>query len=220
MISFECQSNFRSRLFLSLASFGAMGLLLAGYTLGVNYLSVSGYGDWGVPGHEMVIWLCLLGIVIMVLCLVGVLFTRSRCTSLAVLAGSGLLVVLSLCALKTADGIRQRGFERLAGEAAPLVEAIENYAREHGRVPGSLQEIKFTIPAGHVIKGENLPEFVYLAGEQAVERYHGNPWVLMLRTPTGPLRWDMFVYYPLQNYPSLGHGGWFERIGDWAYVHE
>ncbi len=220
MINFECQSNFRSRLFLSLAGFGCMGLLLAIYTIGVNYLSVSGYGDWGVPGNEMVIWLSLLGIAVMATSLVGLLFRRSRCMSLAVLAGATLLVVLSLFSLKTADGIRQRGFERLAREAAPLVAAIHEYSREHGRPPGSLDEVQVNYPSGHVIKGGELPGFVYLSGDQAIERYHRNPWILMLRTPTGPLRWDMFVYYPQQNYPSLGHGGWLERIGEWAYVHE
>lgn len=220
MISMECESNFRSRLFLSLAGFGIMGLLLAGYTLVVNSLSVSGSGDWGVPGQEIVIWLCLLGILVMALCLVGLLFRRSRCASLTILAGSGLLVTLCLLSLKAADGIRSRGFERLAHEAAPLVTAIHAHVSEKGMPPEDLRELEVSYPAGHVIKGGALPAFVYLSGEQAVERYHGNSWVLMLRTPTGPLRWDMFVYYPLQNYPSLGHGGWFERIGDWAYVHE
>lgn len=220
MINFECQSNFRSKLILFLAGFGTMGLLLAIYTLAVNYLSVSGHGDWGVPGQEMVIWLSLLGIIIMAVCLVGLLSSRTRCASLALMAGSGLFVALSIFSLKAADNIRHRGFERLTREAAPLVAAINGYVKEHGLPPEDLQEVQVVYPAGHTIKGDVLPKFSYIRGEQAMERYHGNSWVLMLKTPTGPLRWDVFLYYPLQNYPSLGHGGWLERIGEWAYVHE
>lgn len=220
MIHFECQSNFRSRLYLFLAGFGTMGLLLAIYTLTVNYLSVSGHGNWGVPGQEIVVWLSLLGIIIMAVCLVGLLFSRTRCTSMALMAGSGLFVALSIFSLKTADNIRQGGFERLAREAAPLVAAIHDHVKEHGSPPEDLREIQVIYPADHIIKGGVLPKFSYIKGEQAMERYHGNSWVLMLKTPTGPLRWDVFLYYPQQNYPSLGHGGWLERIGEWAYVHE
>jgi hypothetical protein len=34
------------------------------------------------------------------------------------------------------------------------------------------------------------------------------------------MNWDMFLYFPKQNYPKAGYGGWLERIEDWAYVHE
>jgi hypothetical protein len=216
----DCQQGFRPRLKMSLLGFGIFGLLLGGYTLGSSYLSVSGYGDWGIPGQELVIWLCLLGMVVMVISLVGLFPSKIRCSSMAVFLGSGLMVTLSLVSLKSADAIRLQGFERLSQEAAPLVAAIYAYNEEFGQPPESLDILQVNFPSGHAIKGGELPDFEYYPGSIATDRYHGNPWILRLETPTGPLRWDQFLYYPNQNYPSLGHGGWFEKVGEWAYVHE
>jgi hypothetical protein len=217
----ECKEGFRPRLMLSLAGFGVFSLGLCSYTIGSSYLSVSGYGNWGLPGLEMVTWLCLLGMVIMALSLVGgMFFSKIRCSSMAIFFGSGLLVTLSMLSLKSADGIRQQGFERLSREATPLVAAIHNYSEKFGHPPENLEELQVEYPKGHIIKGGELPDFAYVPGDLASDRYHGNPWVLVLETPTGPFRWDQFLYYPLQNYPPLGHGGWFEKVGGWAYVHE
>ena len=139
---------------------------------------------------------------------------------MATMLGSGLMVVVGLTSLFSADMIRMQGFERLTLEAAPLISAINAYESAYGHPPADLASLEVTYPEGHDIKGGVLPEFIYFSGEVARERYHGNRWVLMLETPTGPLKWDRFLYYPEQNYPSLAHGGWIEKVGNWAYVHE
>jgi hypothetical protein len=64
------------------------------------------------------------------------------------------------------------------------------------------------------------PDYEYLAGTEAKSRFHGNPWVLWVDTPSGGINWDMFIYYPRQNYPTYAHGGSLERVKQWAYVHE
>ena len=216
----DCNTGFRPKLILSLSGFGLFSLLLCSYTIGSSYLSVSGYGDWGLPSQELVTWLCLLGMVIMCVSLLGLFSSKLRCASLAVFIGAGVLVTSSVASLKSADGIRQQGFERLSKEAAPLVAAIHAYNQKFGYPPSSLKGLQVNYPPDHMVKGGELPRFKYIPGDYAKSRYHGNPWVLMLETPTGPLRWDRFIYYPLQNYPSLGHGGWIEKVGEWAYVHE
>lgn len=216
----DCKKGFRPKLMLSLSGFGLFSLLLCTYTIGSSYLAVSGHGDWGIPGQEFVLWICLFGMVIMAVSLFGLFPSKSRCTSVAVFIGAGLMVALSVISLKSADIIRMQGFERLALEAAPLVEAIHSYEKEFGHPPKSLSDLQINFPQGHTVKGGDLPNFDYLPGEQARSRYHGNPWILTLDTPTGPLRWDRFIYYPLQNYPSLAHGGWVEKVGEWAYFHE
>ena len=220
LFDFECKQGFRPKLMLSLSGFGVISLFLYSYTIGSSYLSVSGYGDWGLTGQELVLWLCVLGMLIMAVSLVGFLFNKSRCSSMAVFIGSGLMVTLSIISIKSADGIRLQGFERLSREAAPLVAAINAYDKEFGHPPQSLDELHVNFPPGHAIKGGELPDFEYYPGSIAIDRYHGNPWILRWEAPTGPLRWDQFLYYPMQNYPPLGHGGWFEKVGEWAYVHE
>lgn len=219
-IDLECKTGFRGHLFVSLAGFGGLGIILSLYTLGSSYYSVSGYGNWGLPSNELVVWLCLLSMVVMAVAVCGLFIPRLRCASLAVFIGAGVMMTLTITSLKSADEIRIEGFERLAHEATPLVEAIYAYQEENGRPPKSLDDLQVSIPPGHSIKGDELPDFKYIPGELASERFHGNPWVLILETPTGSLKWDRFVYYPLQNYPPLANGGWFEKVGDWGYLHE
>ena len=219
-IKLECKSGFRSHLFVSLSGFGSLGVLLSLYAIGSSYYSVSGYGDWALPSHELVVWLCLLNMIVMVIAAGGFFLPRIRCVSVAILIGAGVMVTLTIASLKSADRIRIQGFERLSHEAAPLVEAIHAYQQTNGLPPESLDDLKVNYPAGHTIKGDDLPEFQYVPGDRAKERYHGNPWVLILETPTGSMKWDRFVYYPLQNYPPLASGGWFEKVGDWGYLHE
>lgn len=220
LFDLECKTGLRPKLKLSLAGFGILSALICAYTMGSSYLAVSGYGDWAIPGQEMISWFSLLGMIIMFVAVFGLFFSKVRCAAMAVLVGSGMMVILSIFSLKSADTIRMQGFERLSKEAAPLIAAINDYHETFGQPPESLNLLKVTYPPGHEIKGGDLPEFIYIPGGSAVERYHGNPWVLILEAPTGPLRWDKFIYYPLQNYPSLGNGGWFESVGEWAYIHE
>lgn len=63
------------------------------------------------------------------------------------------------------------------------------------------------------------PQYEYHTGARAAQ-YDGNPWVLVVFTPSGGINFDEFLYFPLQNYPRSGYGGSLEQLGDWAYVHE
>jgi hypothetical protein len=64
------------------------------------------------------------------------------------------------------------------------------------------------------------PKYEYVTGDRALENYDGNPWAVWVDTPSGGINWDIFLYYPRQNYPQRGHGGSLERVRDRAYVHE
>jgi hypothetical protein len=57
-------------------------------------------------------------------------------------------------------------------------------------------------------------------GAESRESFDGNPWVLVAPVSSGIINWDLFMYFPLQNYPDHGYGGSVQRIADWAYVHE
>ncbi len=46
------------------------------------------------------------------------------------------------------------------------------------------------------------------------------PWELGIDCPNGMLNWDVFFYWPTQDYPQRIYGGTVERIGAWCYVHE
>jgi len=42
----------------------------------------------------------------------------------------------------------------------------------------------------------------------------------VIETPSGGFNWDIFIYFPSQNYPEYKYGGFLEKVEDWAYVHE
>lgn len=202
-------------LLFSLGGFGLLGLVVNGYTLWAHYRAASGVGGWGVPGLELVLWFCLGVVILTLFTAFGLFLSRLRCASFAIMIGGAFYVLLNLATLAYADKVRMAGFERLAEESRPLVAAIEAYVAQHGVPPEGLQAIDTSgIPA------ERLASIRYLTGYQSQQHFHGNPWILALDAPTGPFRWDQFLYYPLQNYPKLGHDGWLEEINGWAYVHQ
>ena len=74
-------------------------------------------------------------------------------------------------------------------------------------------------------KGSDAMGVVYkdddVLGEPSGRRAaRSSPWELRVDCPIGFLNWDVFFYWPTQNYPDGIYGGAIERIADWAYVHE
>jgi hypothetical protein len=116
--------------------------------------------------------------------------------------------------------IRSQAFSDLAARSAPLVTAIRAYEAKEGSPPADLQTlVPDYLPA---VPGTGLggyPEYHYHVGPDAA-RYDGNPWVLVVPSTSGGINFDEFLYFPRQNYPAHGHGGWLEKIGSWAYLHE
>ena len=50
--------------------------------------------------------------------------------------------------------------------------------------------------------------------------FSGAPFELTVPCSIGLLNWDVFVYWPSEEYPDHMYGGWVERVEGWAYVHE
>jgi hypothetical protein len=183
----------------------------------LNGVLLFGRGPWAIPGSE---FLVLLGFLSLPLALVGCAFLPFRGTRrggtfvLAVAAGmfTGMLV-----GIRVGWKLRYTSFELAARRAEPLIDAIERFESATGHPPERLDQLVPTfLPALPV----GIPPLEIVSGPQAEEQYHGNPWALRAGVGIGFLNWDQFMYLPKQNYPSEGHGGWLQRIGAWAYVHE
>lgn len=116
--------------------------------------------------------------------------------------------------------IRNGAFHSLAERSAPLVAAIKRYENDHGMPPPSLSALVpdylTEIPDTGIMA---YPAYTYETGTRA-ESHEGNPWLLRVSTPSGGINFDQFLYFPMQNYPQRGYGGSFQRIRDWAYLHE
>lgn len=130
------------------------------------------------------------------------------------------LVVSTIAGFRFAGSIRNEAFHRLAQSSGSLVTAIKNYERSHGSPPPSLDSL---VPEFlDAVPGTGMaayPDYQYIAGDKA-RRHEQNPWILIVPAPSGGINFDEFLYFPLQNYPQSGYGGWLQRMGDWAYVHE
>lgn len=153
--------------------------------------------------------------------LILLFWSRTRRAAALVVLASVLYVAIGDALLYLGASIRMKAFARLAERSRPLVLAIRTFEKDLGRPPASLDDLvprylRSVPPTG--IRA--YPTYEYVTGPTARIHYHGNPWALSVSAPSGGLNWDRFLYYPKQNYPEEGHGGWLERVGDWAYVHE
>ena len=150
--------------------------------------------------------------------LIGLLFRRLRPHAALLAVCSAVFFMSFVAAVRLGDAVRMRAFARLAERSKPLVVAIRAYEQKHGRPPDSLRalvpEFLPDVPATGM---RAYPDYKYSV---ATNGYEGNPWVLSVFTPSGGINFDQFMYFPLTNYPKRGYGGWLERVGDWAYVHE
>jgi hypothetical protein len=180
-------------------------------------------------GTGLLLWLVQLPLGL--LCLAAVLAllatpallfsTKYRAGASLVLACAVVYVPAFAGGLHIGRGIRARAFERLAERSEPLVRAVDAHQRKYGKPPESLDQLvpKFlaAVPSTGMAA---YPEYIYVTGTEARERFDDNPWALYVHTPSGGINFDMFLYLPRQNYPMHGYGGWLERLRDWAYVHE
>jgi hypothetical protein len=82
-------------------------------------------------------------------------------------------------------------------------------------------EMARSIPHHLQLQGSTLNEVREVLGEPSGSRVLRNsPWELRIECPNGLLNWDVFFYWPTQDYPKYIYGGGTERIGQWCYVHE
>ncbi|MGH7138161.1 MAG: hypothetical protein ACREHD_20615, partial [Pirellulales bacterium] len=153
--------------------------------------------------------------------LVCLLFRRTRLQSAFLLTLAWLLIACCFFGIVLGQKARHAGMQAFTRRAQPLVTAIKAYERDHAAPPQTLADLvpKYieSIPTTGMMA---YPEYEYHSGAEASERYAGNRWALSVATPAGGFNFDMMLYFPDQNYPTRGYGGWLQRIDDWAYVHE
>ncbi|OGI11489.1 MAG: hypothetical protein A2Y40_01550 [Candidatus Margulisbacteria bacterium GWF2_35_9] len=109
--------------------------------------------------------------------------------------------------------IRKLSFSKLASRSEVLISAINKYEEATGKAPESLNNLVpdyiSRIPKTGIL---NYPKIEYSNYERR--------WNLFVETPRGPLNWDLFIYFSDQIYPDYMFGGFVEKIGKWAYIHE
>jgi hypothetical protein len=200
----------------------AVSLCVNGLFVAVEWYAVSPHGSeaglfWGSLVVVVGLLIALAGVPVSLIAAVSSKARRSAL--LACLCCLAYLLVGVGC-IRIGDRVRMHAFHGLAERSAGLVAAIKRFEAERGNPPTTLQDL---VPdfLPHVPKTGMgaYPDYEYLVGEKA-RPYAGNPWVLVVSTPSGGINFDMFVYFPNGDYPREAYGSWLERISDWAYCHE
>ncbi|MCK5942861.1 MAG: hypothetical protein KAI24_12870 [Planctomycetes bacterium] len=184
--------------------------------LAMHALAIPGF-VWSVRGTELFLLLPMLAVVTLPLALLGLAW-RSWSRGAASLAVWSLAVLLAMVVtLALAGRLRMFGFALAADRAEPLVTAIGRHVADRGAPPERLRDL---VPAYLPRLPGRLPPLTIVTGDEARRVYGGNDWVLRAPVPIGLLNWDEWLYFPNGAYPARGYGGWLERVGAWAYVHE
>jgi len=120
--------------------------------------------------------------------------------------------------------IRMKAMEKVSGRSQPIIEAIHAFKKGNNRWPSTLDDLvpEFLADVPHTGLAA-YPDYTYHSrtegNEYIFNREYNNPWVLVIYVIHG-FNFDKMLYFPDQDYPERGYGGWLERMGDWAYVHE
>ena len=199
------------RVFLASFLFGGAPLLI------LHGMLLFGFGSWEIRGAEVLVVPGLAGLVIGPLSLPFLFPVQTRSAAMVVaLSGFSLLFSSIVCG-NIGNWMRMQAFAFAAERATPLVAAIKRFETENARPPSSFAEV---VPHYLPALPKGLPPLELVSGEKTAKDFWGNPWVLQANVGTGILNWDVFVYFPLQNYPKEGFGGVRETVKDWAYYHE
>ncbi len=180
----------------------------------------------------------LIGIPYVLAMLVAVLFSfftaplllirGDRQRTWAFFGAVGTFATVAILAMSLSGWARTAAFARTARSAEPLIVALRAFTRDKGRAPESLDEL---VP-NYI---ERVPSVFHPAGRFDYRRHEGGlnpadvatqepldtgPWSLFLRCGQGVLNFDVFVYWPTEQYPRHMYGGIVEPVRTWAYVHE
>jgi hypothetical protein len=155
----------------------------------------------------------------LVFTLFGILKSDSRQRASRRLALAAAVLVGTIGGVWLGPIHRMARIEQVVASAVPLARAIEAFEHEEGRPPRQLSELIPRYPAIPSTGMGGYSEWDYITGIDA-RPYGDNSWVLRVYTSGPGVNFDQLMHFPNQRYPQFGHGGWIERVGGWAYVHE
>lgn len=206
-----------TRWLLALFAISAIGFLPLSEWLATSRIGTSLF-VWGAAIYAFPLLAALFAIPASI---VGLFFRKSRRECAFILLLSLFLFFCFFAGNLLAHRTRMNGMKACALRSQPLIQAIKQYERDHSAPPSSLDDlVPGYLPAVPSTGMMAYPGYEYHVGADAQARFQNNRWALSIFTPGGGINFDMMLYFPDQNYPEYGYGGWLERLEDWAYVHE
>ncbi|WP_298862428.1 hypothetical protein [uncultured Gimesia sp.] len=197
----------------------------------VSAIGLMPFAQWGVlakygSGFFFVftmfyLFLFLAAVLSLPVLLVRVCFKRYRTRALPWLLLALFYLPCYVVGSYLEDQVWVSGWEAFTERSLPLTQAIKAYERDHSAPPKRLDDLVpdyLSVVPDTGIRA--CPEFHYHSDSPTRNEYDGNPWAISVWTPCIGVGFDQMLYFPKQNYPKRGYGGWLEPVKDWAYVHE
>jgi hypothetical protein len=199
----------------------SLALAVNGFIVLAEYIAVAPIGTDFLLGIATFAIFPLLAAFFALPVSIVLLFLRSyRLIGLKIFLACVIYLIVGIAGVRLSVEIRHNGFVGLAQRSRPLVMAIQQFEAKHGKPPENLEQlVPEFLPDVPNTGIEAYPNYEYIVVSDRTV-YEGNSWILKVRTPSGGINWDIFLYFPKQNYPKVGYGGWLEPVEDWAYVHE
>ena len=178
---------------------------------------ITGLLGWSTRGVELLVLVApLAGLAVVAAGFTVLLSTRLRDRALQVVLIGCVLLLTFVPAVALGGWLRMSGFAAAGERAAPMVAAIERCIAETGAVPKELGDL---VPRWIESLPARLPPLTIVTADERTD-LGANRWALWADVPRGFINWDVFLYFPDQQYPDRGWGGSLQRLGRWAYVHE
>lgn len=197
---------------------GAKTGMLSGAIVGLPYV-VASYGAWRPWGSRGLLALAnyglilaiLLALLLSILSLPALFFSRLRPTAAVLITASGVcLLVMVLVGLATA-GTEEAGVHRLIARGTPLVNAILRYEADVGHPPASLGELMPRYLREIPSTGSGaFPEWQYARRDAE----HGGRWSISLSLGAMLFDFKHLAFDPTGQYLPYGA----RRIEGWAVI--
>lgn len=152
--------------------------------------------------------------------ILGLPFRSTRTVCIQLLLGSFAAIGSVMASIPVADWLRHTSLEEVADKAQPLVNAIHAYERDTGAPPPSLSALvpKY-LPKVPGTGFGSSPKFDYYA--HGVRYRPTSTWYLGFGTTDfGLMDFDEFFYDPAQRFDGANPSNYYERFGDWVYMHD
>lgn len=198
-----------------------IAVFMNSFFIAAQWWATSPYGSQGVLWFSMLlVFPLILSVALIPISLILCLFPRIRRHFIIIGLSCAVYFLIGIVCMNIGGKTRMNAFYKLSLRSATLIEAIKAFELKHGIPPSSLDALVPSFLPNIPNTGmAAYPKYEYLVGTEA-QKWENNTWILYIETPSGGLNWDMFMYFPRENYPQKGFGGVIEKVGGWAYVHE
>lgn len=114
------------------------------------------------------------------------------------------------------DRMREKGLARTRTRTQPIIAALKVYKKKNGEYPQALNAlVPDSLPSLPRTGSAVFPEFQYLP---ATDKTLFRSYELSIPTPSGPISFDRYLFWPEREYPDYYSRVDLKTTGDWVFL--